>query len=160
MSDENGTEDSAGIANLRKEFEARNKQLEALQAELNGYKAKERVVTVESVLKAKGLEDRATAVAKLYSGEDTSEDAVGKWLEENAAAFGVTQQSNQPDPNAQAAARLAAASHGTASTTSIPQQQLPLGNPDELLHLMKTQPFEELQKLGLMPAHDPYGNRR
>jgi hypothetical protein len=160
MSDDNDIEDSAGIANLRKEFEARAKQLEALQAELNGYKAKERVGTVESVLKAKGLEDRATAVAKLYRDEDVSEDAVGKWLEENATAFGVTQQSNQPDPNADAAARLAAASYGQPATTPIQGQQLPLGNPEELAHLIKTQPFEELVKLGLMPAHDPYGNRR
>jgi hypothetical protein len=160
MSDENDTEDTAGIASLRKQHDAQAKQLEALQAELSGYKAKERVGTVESVLKAKGLEDRASAIARLYSGEDTSEDTVGKWLEENATAFGVTQQSNQSDPNADAAARLAAASYGQPATTPIQGQQLPLGNPEELEHLIKTQPFEELVKLGLMPAHDPYGNRR
>lgn len=150
MSDENETHensDSNGIANLRKQYEEQKKQNDALLAELNSFRSEKRQATVAEVLKAKGV---SPAAAKLYSGEDVSEDAVGKWLEENADVFGAP--SKQIDPNEADAARVAAASFGnTAGVQQDPAPGQVLGDPEQILHAIKTLPYEDLQKLGIMP---------
>lgn len=150
MSDEIDTpenSDSNGIANLRKQYEEQKKQNDQLLAELNSFRSEKRQATVAEVLKAKGV---PAAAARLYQGDDVSEDAVGKWLEENADVFGAP--SRQVDPNEAAAARVAAASFGnTAGVQQDPAPGQVLGDPEQILHAINTLPYEELQKLGLMP---------
>lgn len=150
MSDENDfTEDQGeGIKNLRKQYEALKKQNDELLGQLTTFQAEKRQSTVSEVLKAKGLP--ATA-AKLYHGEDVSEEAVGKWLEEFADVFGV--KSNENDANAQNAQRVSAASGGVADSIATGEGKQPiLGNPEEIANAIKTLPYEELQRLGYMPA--------
>lgn len=153
MSDDNeNSTDSEGIRNLRKQYEDQAKELKALRESLAGYQKAERQTTVASILKAKGLPEKA---ASLYSGEDVSEDAVGKWAENYADIFGAqpasTQSGTPADPNAAAAARMAAATQSSPSTQSIAPDGYVVGDPNEMLHAIKTLPYEELVKLGYMP---------
>jgi len=77
--DEDLDNDSEGIKNLRKQFAELKKERTAEQEELSKFRLGARTTSVSTILKAKGIPESA---AKLYTGEDTSEDAVGKWLEE------------------------------------------------------------------------------
>lgn len=154
MSDENddAQNDSDGIKNLRKQYESQAKENGELRKQLEGFLAKERTTSVAGVLKAKGLSEKA---AKFYTGEDVSEEAVGKWLEENAEVFGVKQEQNQnpgSDPNALAAQRLSQAAGGAQDPiTNAPGNQQIIGDPAEIERLIRTAPYEELVKLGYMP---------
>jgi len=77
-------DEGEGIKNLRKQFAALKKERDAEQEELNKFRLGARTASVTGFLKAKGIPESA---AKLYTGEDTSEDAVGKWLEEYRDVF-------------------------------------------------------------------------
>lgn len=150
MSDEFDTEDQGeGIKGLRKQYEALKAERDAQAKELAAFKAAQRQSSVAEVLKAKGLP--ATA-AKLYNGDDTSEEAVGKWLEEFADVFGGTSAGSAEDSNAADAQRVSAASGGASSGTAVEAGgNSIIGDPAEMLHLMQTLPYEELQKRGYMP---------
>lgn len=152
---ENGNE-GGGIAQLRKEFEARGKQLEEAQAMLAKYQAQERSSTVGQILKAKGLTE---GHAKFYTADDVSEDAVSKWAEENAEFFGATPAGNEPDPNAEAARRAAALMGGNSSSIQNSDAQ-PLGDPDAIMKAIQTLPYDELVKQGYMPATGVLFNQR
>lgn len=151
MSDDSITDsntDSAGIANLRSQYDQLQKELKAANEELSGLRAEKRTSTVASVLKARGLSEKAAA---LYSGDDTSEDAVGKWIEDYAEVFGITPASQQ-DQNTADAQRLTDVSFGTQPTTATSPDGKIIGNIAEMQHLMETLPYEELVKRGWMPA--------
>lgn len=150
MSEENfSEEESEGIKSLRKAYDAQKKQLDEAMKELGTFRAERRQSSVAEVLKAKGLP--ATA-AKLYHGEDTSEEAVGKWIEEFADVFG-TPKASENDQNAANAARVSGASGGVGSPVapSGDAGNPVLGDPVEMLHAMQTLPYEELQRLGMLP---------
>lgn len=156
MSDENTNPgEGEGIASLRKQYETTAAENKRLAERLATFEAKDRQVTVAGVLKAKGLPEKA---ASLYTGDDVSEDAVGKWVEQYGDVFGIKAQEGDGqqvvDPNAAAAARVAAASFGAAGTEQFTPGQ-PVGDPEELLQLMNTLPFEKLVELKLLP--DPQG---
>jgi hypothetical protein len=152
MSEENEFDgnEGEGIKNLRKEFNALKKQLEEKDALLAKYQAAERRNSVAGVLKAKGLSEKA---ASLYTGEDVSEDAVGKWLESYADVFGVNTPApaSQPDANALAAQRAAEASFESLEFGTPPAGSPVHGDLDELTRAMQTLPMEELVKRGLLP---------
>lgn len=140
-------EESEGIKSLRKAYDAQKSQLDEALKELGTFRAERRQSSVADVLKAKGL---PASAAKLYHGEDVSEEAVGKWLEEFADVFGV--KSNENDANAQNAQRVSAASGGVADSIATGEGNQPiLGNPEEIANAIKTLPYEELQRLGYMP---------
>lgn len=147
MSDDNG--EGNGIANLRKEFEAKSKQLEEATALLAKYQQQERASSLGQILKAKGLTEQH---AKFYTADDVSEDAVGKWVEENAGLFGAAPAGNagQPDPNVEAARRAAALAGGNAASIQN-TDAMPLGDPDALMKAIAEMPYDELVKQGLMP---------
>lgn len=148
MSDDGNLEGGAGIASLREAHEKLQKELKAAHDELSGYRAEKRSQTVAEILKAKGANP---AAAKLYTGEDTSEGAVGKWLEDNADVFGVV-SNGAPDPNAQNAQRVADASFGNVqSIQNGPGNQVVLGDPESIQHAIDTLSYDELVKLGYMP---------
>jgi hypothetical protein len=152
MSEENEFDgnEGEGIKNLRKEFNALKKQNEEKDALLAKYQAAERRNSVAGVLKAKGLSEKA---ASLYTGEDVSEDAVGKWLESYADVFGVNTPApaSQPDANALAAQRAAEASFESLEFGTPPAGSPVHGDLDELTRAMQTLPMEELVKRGLLP---------
>jgi hypothetical protein len=152
MSEENEFDgnEGEGIKNLRKEFNALKKQLEEKDTELAGYRQEKRSSSVAAVLKAKGLSEKA---ASLYTGEDVSEDAVGKWLESYADVFGVNTPApaSQPDANALAAQRAAEASFESLEFGTPPANSPVHGDLDELTRAMRSLPYEELVKRGLLP---------
>lgn len=161
MSDENEfTEDSAGIKNLRKEFEALQKKLAERDEKLAKYEAQDRHNSVVNTLKAKGLsEEKALKTAKFYSGDDASEESVGKWLEENADVFGVQTQNPNPavlptDPNAANAQRVSEAAFGINAPIATTPSGQPVGDPAEIQRLYQgAASIEQLQAMGLLPKN-------
>lgn len=155
MSDETDFTDDAegnGIKDLRKKYEAEKKSRGELEARLAVFEKAQRVDTLADVFKAKGLDEaKAKAAAKLYNGDDVSEDAAGKWLADYADLFPVA-QTTEPDANTLNAARVAAASHGSADSGVAGNSNALLGDPFEIQRLFDTLPHAELVKLGLIPA--------
>lgn len=152
MSKENEGDETGGIANLRKEFEERGKQLEAALARLSEFETKERTDTLNTLLKAKGLEGRA----KFYTADDISEDAVNKWADENAALFGVKSTPSAP-PSTPAGptpvSRINDAMHDQQENLPGPSTDtIVYGDPEQIQHALDTLSYEELVKLGYMPA--------
>lgn len=151
--DDNFGDDSEGIKNLRQHAKEQAAALKAAQERLDAFEKKERETTVKEVLKAKGLPEK---VAKFYDG-DASEDAVDQWLKENGDVFGVAPAAGNDgaatDPNALAAARLAAASGSTrtAEDPALGAGRRVLGDPLALMRAIKELPYEELVRQGLMP---------
>jgi len=155
MSDDFDTEENheegEGIKNLRNRVKAQEKELAELRAFREEAAKAKRQESVAGVLKAKGI---PAGAAKFYDGEDTSEDAVGKWLEAHADVFQIKSAEDsgpRVDENALAAQRVTAQSFGTTTNHA------PLGramDPEEALRLVQTQPYEELEKLGLVPPRD------
>lgn len=148
---EDESTDSKGIANLRKQYKELADQFKAQNAELEKFRATERAASVGKLLEGKGL---TAQHAKFYTGEDTSEDAVSKWFDENKSLFGIAQESEpSQDPNAAAAARIAAVSNGQPAVVSAPNNGLPpMGDPVAMAELMRTLPLEDLVARGLLPA--------
>ena len=166
MSDENTSDEGEGIKNLRKEFESLKRQNAELHEALGGYQKRDRQAAVANILTTKGVDAKA---ASLYEGEDVTEDAVGKWLDEQrqrAALFGVATppatQPQQQTPTDAAVAAVAQAMSGNQSPIGEPPAPgAVFGNAAEIEHAIKTLPYEELVKLGYMPADDPRAlNRR
>lgn len=159
--DENGAEESEGIKNLRKQYEAIAKQNKELTEQLGMYQAKERSNTVGDILKAKGFSPKA---ATFYTADDVSEDAVGKWVEEHgdvlvkeATSNGESNsQQRVQDANALAAQRLIGEAQPDALGIAAPAGNNNLGDPQEVLRAIQTLPMAELQKLGYMPTEDPF----
>lgn len=144
MSEEIDTNDSDGIKNLRKQYETIAKQNQELQEQLVKFQQAERSKAVGDILKAKGVSEK---LAGLYNGDDTSEDAVGKWLED----YGLQGSGQQNDPNIEAAHRVAEATYGSDYSVETPKQGVFVGNPDEIRTLLNTLPQEELVKRGFIP---------
>ena len=143
--------DSEGIKSLRKEYQANKKALSEALEQLSKFQKVERQNAVAGVLKAKGIPEGA---AKFYDGDDTSEDAVGKWLEAHADVFQVksTEQEAppaqaQPDANTLAAMRVMQQSYGQAPADAGAHSV----DPEEKLRLLNSLPTDELVKLGWIP---------
>lgn len=145
--EENGNAQGGG--GLRKQLEQALEALKAQKEELAKFQARDRVETVKGILKAKGAPEGA---ASFYTAEDVSEGAVDKWLKEHENVFAVSgqpaQQAAEPDPNAQAAQRVADASFGTV--TEPLGANAAFGDPQELMRLIQTGSDEELVKLGIL----------
>lgn len=161
MSDENEFDgnEGEGVASLRKQYNALKKQNDEMLASLANYQKQERQSTLAAALKAKGLPEKA---ASLYTGDDVSDDAVGKWLESYADVFGAAPQQQTSttviDPNAEAAQRTSAAAYENAEP-GFDQLGQVFGDPSEAEKLMRSLPYEELEKRGWVPAagtlHNP-----
>jgi hypothetical protein len=158
MSDENISDEGEGIKDLRKQYAEQKKANEQLATELAAFRAEKRTATVAEVLKAKGLPAKA---ASLYTGDDASEDAVGKWVESYADVFGVTPQASVNDENAAAAQRVSDASFGSGEgiNSNGPSGQRVLGDPAEIERAIKSLPYDKLVELGYMPATGQLYNR-
>jgi len=146
--------DSEGIANLRRQYEQLQKDLKARDDELAGFRAEKRQSSVADFLKGKGLDaEKASKAAKLYSGEDTSEDAVGKWFEDYGDVFGaVSPQTQQASENAAAAAQITDfAQTGSAPLAAASIDGKVIGDPVELDRIMRTTPVAKLVEMGWLP---------
>jgi len=144
-----------GIKNLRKQFAALKKERDADQEELTKFRQGARTTSVAGILKAKGIPESA---AKLYTAEDTSEDAVGKWLEEYGDVFHLS--SGESDENSKNAQRVSAASFGGTTSTDPSTGKPVFGDLDEMRIALDTLPREELEKLGYIPPDPIFGPRR
>jgi hypothetical protein len=137
-----------GIKSLRKEFEALKRANAEKDAALAKYQKQERQASVAGVLKAKGLPEK---VASLYQGDDASEEAVGKWIEEFGDVFGIQQQ-KQNDAEQEQAKRVQNATFGSPDTPlDKPPAGRLVGDPSELLAQMKSLSYEQLVEQGLLP---------
>lgn len=155
LSDENDdAQGGEGIKNLRKEFEALKTQLKERDTELSGLRAEKRTRTVAEVLKAKGLPEKA---ASLYNGDDASEEAVGKWIEDYGDVFGLKQGNQQSDAEQRQAAeiqRVQQAAFGQSPASNIGQAPAIapfVVDPVEALNSMKTLTYEQLVEQGFLP---------
>jgi hypothetical protein len=150
--DDNDLEDTSvegdGIANLRKQLKELKKRDAERETELVKFRAEQRAGSVAEILKAKNI---PASAAKLYTGEDTSPDAVGKWLEDFADVFNIKPADPATDANAEAAKRVSDASYGSEQSTQKLSEGV-VGDLDEIQRLIDTQPYDELVKMGLMPA--------
>lgn len=151
--------DTNGVKQLRAHAKQTAQALKEANDRLAAFEARDREATVKAALKAKGLNEK---VATFYSG-DASEDAVTKWIEDNADVFGATSSApsggSVPDANALAAARAAAASGGSATPDpGVGDGKRIWGDPAEVQRLIQTLPYPELVRLGYMPdpKRDPF----
>lgn len=135
---------------LRDALRKANDELAALRKEREDAAAEKRKSTLEEIFKAKSLKPSA---ASHYSGE-ASEDAVVQW----ATEIGLLATEETKDANAEAAARAAAVSGGSASPQpSSPSNGGPIvGDPQKILELMSNPAFtyEDGVRLGIFPE-DP-----
>lgn len=159
MSDEALSWDEAPQA-FREAHDSLKKKYADLEKEVNSFRTERRTSTLASTLKAKGIDEaKAAKVAKFYQGDDTSEGAVSKWLEEYADVFGITPTEQAPatppvDPNAAAANRLQAATASTQPATPGKVEGQVMGDPTEIAELIKTLPYEELvTRFGFPPRN-------
>lgn len=132
MSDETNPDEGEGIKSLRKQYDAMKKEKDEMAERLSKFEAAHRTATVAETLKAKGIPETA---ASLYSGDDTSPEAVSKWVEQYADLFGGAKapaENSPPDPNAQAAARVSQASFGHPEAPSPQGNGQVLGDPAEI----------------------------
>lgn len=101
-----GTDDSDLVKTLRAALKAQSKINKELSTENTQFKSQSRAVSLVEALKSKGVADeKAAKVAKLYPADsDASTEAVAKWLDEYADAFGIeTKTDTTATPEAQAA---------------------------------------------------------
>jgi hypothetical protein len=139
MSEENEFDgnEGEGIKSLRKEFNALKKQNEEKDAALGKYQAARTQLGLHGP-QGHSPEGQGTAekAASLYTGDDVSEDAVGKWLESYADVFGAAPQQQTSttviDANAQAAQRTSEAAYENARARFRPARPGVHGDPDEL----------------------------
>lgn len=90
--DEDGyTEDSSGIAQLRKQYKAMMKEKREQEAELARLRNQSRTTSVTEILQSHDVNSKVAAkVAKLIPSDvDATDEAVTKWLEEYGDVFNV-----------------------------------------------------------------------
>lgn len=89
------SQDSQGPANLRKALKKREKELKALEDELNSLKSNLRERSVKDVLETKGVSDK---IAKFIPHDVSSPEQIAAWLDENADVFGFSNSKQESEP--------------------------------------------------------------
>lgn len=113
-------DESTLLRDLRKQLKAAKKEKDERDAELARYRADQRKASVADVLKERGARPE---LAKFYTGEDSSKEAVASWIEENADLFGISRAEDEPDPVVAAAA--SAISRATAEAPQVKVGSIP-----------------------------------
>lgn len=164
MSDENESNETGETGKgLRAQLEKALADLQAEKAVADQFRTSQRTETVKGILKAKGVPESA---ARLYTGDDVSDDAVGKWIDEYKDVFTGAPAGQQAggagtvDPNAAAAQRVSDASYGNAQTPQAAGDNKILGAPEEILRALQTLPMDDLIKMGYMPKPGTIFNPR
>ena len=81
---------------LRAQLEQALREKKELESQVADLAGKYRQVEVTSILAAKGVNSK---IAKFIPSDVTGEEAISKWLEENADVFGGFQQSQEQAPH-------------------------------------------------------------
>jgi hypothetical protein len=116
IDDDGNADESTLLRDLRKQLKAAKKEKDERDAELARFRADQRKASVADVLKERGARPE---LAKFYTGEDSSKEAVASWIEENADLFGISRDGDEPDP-----AVAAAASAISRATAEAPQVKI------------------------------------
>ena len=86
-SDEDDTEESGGINQLRKQYRAMQKEKKEMEAELTKLRNQSRTVSVGELLKAKNVNPKIAALVP--SDVEVTENAIEAWLEQYGDVFNV-----------------------------------------------------------------------
>lgn len=89
------------VKDLRKQLEAAKKAEREARAKADEYEAAQRKASVAQLLEAKGAR---AGLAKFYTADDSSEEAVNAWITENAELLGISVDDTDDETAAQAAA--------------------------------------------------------
>ncbi len=133
--------DSNLVKDLRKQLKAAKTQSDEFAAVVAEFNKGKRATTVAAALTLKGARPE---LAKFYTAEDASDDAVGAWVLENAELFGIDTDSGVDAETAAAADAISRAT-GSAPATKI-------GSNDDILHALKTLTRAQLVEKGLLSA--------
>lgn len=134
-------DESKLVKDLRKQLKAKQERDAGELEELNQLRAERRQRNVSEVLKAKGARPE---FAKFYSSDDSSTEAVEKWVSENSDLLGIGSDDVTDADTKDAASKI---SNATANAPTVK-----IGSNDELLHMLNTLPYEELVKRDLLPS--------
>lgn len=98
--EEQRSQDSTAMRELRKADRAKAKRIAELEAQLTSLSGAARERTVTEVLQARNLNPKIAAF--IPADVEATEDAVGKWLDEYGDVFGVATQAEPSEEEAQA----------------------------------------------------------
>lgn len=135
--DEDGfnTEDSGGVAQLRRQYKAMLKENKEKDAEIKKLQTQSRTATVKEILRAKNVNPKLAAL--IPADVEVTEDAISAWLEEFGDVFNVkgsapegggpAQKEGQAEPayskdDVTALNKVAAASQGATVDTTKTQE--------------------------------------
>jgi hypothetical protein len=108
------------VKDLRKQLKQAKKDRDDLAAIADQFKAEQRKTAVSDALKARGARPE---LAKFYTGEEASPEAVTAWLTENADLFGIPSETTPEDAQRQAAAERISNATATAPVQSLGTEQ-------------------------------------
>lgn len=146
MSDvtDDNLEGGEGDSNAAKVLRAQNKKLAddlaAANASLADVQTKLRRTDLADALKTHGAPEK---LAKFYTGDDTSPEAVLEWLKEDGELFGWEDPTSTDDAETQ----QQAAAISKAAQTATPAR---VDKSGDLLHQLQTLPRAELIARGLI----------
>lgn len=134
---ENGSNDSDLVKNLRKQLKAAQKEKTDAQARINEFEAAKRKSTVAETLKKRNAPE---GLSKFFTGDDASAEAVDAWLTENAELFGIELQGDDLEQVEQA--------ESVSRVTSNATQTFKPGTNEAIAHALATKSDAELIELG------------
>jgi len=108
------------VKDLRKQLKQAKKDRDDLAAIAEQFKAEQRKAAVSEALKARGARPE---LAKFYTGDEASPEAVTAWLTENAELFGIPAETTPEDAQRQAAAERISSATATAPIQSLGTEQ-------------------------------------
>jgi hypothetical protein len=111
--DFDNSEESNLVRDLRKQLKAAKKEKDELAEKNKTFEAGQRKASVADVLKERGARPE---LAKFYTGEDASKEAVASWIEENAELFGITTDDDTEPEVVEAAGAIARATSNAPQT--------------------------------------------
>ena len=151
---EQGQEESAGIASLRKAHDEAVRKNAELQQQLADFQAAQRAGALKDVF---GDLKVRPALATFYPADaDTSKEAVEKWARENAEAFGLTFDDQSPAVQEQHQQVAAAQQQQAAASANSGKSPLEVGTPEERDKLIADNDPVWLMEQGLIPDIRPF----
>jgi hypothetical protein len=134
---EGGSDDSNLVKDLRKQLKEAKKAREEADLIIAEANKVARSKSVADSLTAKGVRPE---LAKFYTAEDASSDAVNAWVTENAELFGIDTDDGADEATREAADVIARASSNAPATK--------IGSPNDILHDLNTLTHKELVEKG------------
>lgn len=139
--DDFGDEGTDVVKQLRKVNRALDKRAKELEQELTGLRSQTRQRTVKDVLQAKGINPKIAAF--IPQDIDTSDEAIGGWLNEYGDVFGVTQNANSE----QASNNSVDVSANSRINQVVSTGQVPDVDSDAMAKILSAGNAEELNRI-------------